>query len=572
VDKAWVIRRAGEVLALGNPRFARDIVRQALETFGRQADLLWILADTELANGDVIAGLASLDEALAVGPLDPASLARQIRILRGCGFWRQALSVVEAVPEDLRGDPVLQAELGNFYRACECPGHAVDGYGRRWDLPRASRAARRWCWLRSGGPSRWLRQRAVALEEVSLQDLRHSSGYIDGVSAVEGLDSRQVQRVCAKLETNRYRFHRRWYGWFAVHRLGYRLIPLAAIPVWLVLLLVVSLANFTTGLAGAPGFAAVSAAVATIPVILAVRVTLGSNGQYRVVWSGRAVVIFLFLVIVGEAAAAEGYARRFLPASGFQGAIVLGLVAAPAAFACLPIAWAAVYIRLDRRFRRIIRQDPVIEAIDSLLIILYELRSPRVYREMGERIYHCKYLEYTAHLLTRDLLPHSKVSRLGASDWLERRAAGWAEAIRHMQRQIIAPVPGGHGKIEALLVHEIRCLVTGDLGALAWREPPPPPSRRTTLRKQAISAARAMVVAALPLAVVLAAQPFLHPSSSLFDWARIVTAIWALLYVLLSIDPALRDKLGAARDLADLIQTAPTPARHNVQHRHPTEP
>jgi hypothetical protein len=123
-----------------------------------------------------------------------------------------------------------------------------------------------------------------------------------------------------------------------------------------------------------------------------------------------------------------------------------------------------------------------------------------------------------------------------------------------------------------VLVHEIRCLVTGDLGALAWREPPPPPSRRARLRKQAISATRAVVVAALPLAVVLAAQPLLHASSSLFDWARIATAIWALLYVLLSIDPAMRDKLGAARDLADLIQTAPTSAGHNVQQQHPEKP
>ena len=236
VDKAWVIRRAGELLALGNPRFARDIVRQALETFGRQADLLWILADTELANGDVIAGLACLDEALAVGPLDAASLARQIRILRGGGFWRQALSVVEAVPEDLCGDPLLQAELGNFYRACECPDMQWTAMGAAGIFPGHPARPGGGAGCAREARQRWLRQRALALEEVSLQDLRHSSGYIDSVSTVEGLDSRQVQRVCAKLETNRYRFHRRWYGWFAVHRLGYRLIPLAAIPVWLVLL------------------------------------------------------------------------------------------------------------------------------------------------------------------------------------------------------------------------------------------------------------------------------------------------------------------------------------------------
>jgi hypothetical protein len=81
-----------------------------------------------------------------------------------------------------------------------------------------------------------------------------------------------------------------------------------------------------------------------------------------------------------------------------------------------------------------------------------------------------------------------------------------------MQRQLIAPVPGGQSKLEALLADEIRCLATGDLGALAWRELPPPPSRRATLRLQAISAARAITVAVLSFAAVLIVQPFLHAS------------------------------------------------------------
>jgi hypothetical protein len=170
--------------------------------------------------------------------------------------------------------------------------------------------------------------------------------------------------------------------------------------------------------------------------------------------------------------------------------------------------------------------------------------------------------------LTRDLLPQSRVSYLGSGDWLARRAAGRAEAIRHMQRQVIAPIPGRQGKAEALLAHEIRCLITGDLGAMAWREPPPPLPRRATLRRQAISAARAIVVAVLPLAVILAAQPFVHVSSALFGWARIAAAVWALLYVLLSIDPAMRDKISTARDLASLMQTAPTPANRDIQQHH----
>lgn len=171
-------------------------------------------------------------------------------------------------------------------------------------------------------------------------------------------------------------------------------------------------------------------------------------------------------------------------------------------------------------------------AADALLGVLYDLRSGRACRPVGQRLLQCRFLEYAANRLSRDLLPEPVVTSLGSGDWLARRAAGWAEAIRHIQRQVIAPVPGGQGKVEALLAHEIRCLVTGDLGALAWREPPAPLSRRATLRRQAVSAARAVVVAALPLAAVLAAQPLVHASPAVFGWARIATAIWALLYVL----------------------------------------
>jgi hypothetical protein len=59
--------------------------------------------------------------------------------------------------------------------------------------------------------------------------------------------------------------------------------------------------------------------------------------------------------------------------------------------------------------------------------------------------------------------------------------------------------------------------------------------------------------AALPLAAVLAAQPFLHTSTGLFGWARIATAAWALLYVVLSLDPAIRDKIDTANQVAGIL-------------------
>lgn len=108
-DAARVVRRAEELLAERDSRTAREIVLEALEAFGRRADLLLVLADAEFAGGDAVAGRECLAEALALNSREPASLARRIVILRLNGFWREALSAVHALPVDIREDPLVRA-------------------------------------------------------------------------------------------------------------------------------------------------------------------------------------------------------------------------------------------------------------------------------------------------------------------------------------------------------------------------------------------------------------------------------------------------------------------------------
>ncbi len=255
------------------------VLREALDAFGRRADLLWAQAEAEFACGDAVAGRESLAEALAASAGEPTAVTRQIRILGSNGFWREALSAVQVLPGDLRENPLVRSAVGNFYRACGLPAHAADGYGPRHGLPRTARASQLWCWLRSGGPFSLLRRKSFAREEKVLQVMWRPPTYITSISDVEGLDAQQAQRVRAHLETLNYRQYRQWYEWTALNRAGYRLIPLAAVPVWLVLLAITSLAGFTPGPIGIQGFAAVSAVVAIIPVIAVVLAMLepGAN-------------------------------------------------------------------------------------------------------------------------------------------------------------------------------------------------------------------------------------------------------------------------------------------------------
>lgn len=109
-------------------------------------------------------------------------------------------------------------------------------------------------------------------------------------------------------------------------------------------------------------------------------------------------------------------------------------------------------------------------------------------------------------------------------------------------------------KAEATLIHEIRCLATGNLGSLAWREPPARLPRRVVFRRNAIIVFRTLLVAALPLAAVLAAQPIVHLNAGVFGWARIAFATWALLYLVISLDPAIREKIDTTSQVVSLLR------------------
>jgi hypothetical protein len=389
-DESWVIRRAAEIARDGSPGQAGELVRDAMGVLGRRPDLLWVLARAELADGDLAAGREHLDEAVAAGPRDAASVARQVTALSGAGFWRDALAVVREAG-DLRGDPLVRTAAGNFFRACHCPAHAADSYGPSIGLDRPARMSRRWCWLSSGGPSARLRRAAEAQEETSLQELLHPPAYMASLSSIDGLDAGQVRRVQAQLETNGYRYTRRWHVFVALHRVGYRLIPLAVMPVWLVLVAAVALGDFDTGTAGAAGFAAVAAVITTIFVIAVVRAMLRPAGRYRDGISGRAIIIFLSAVIPVEAAAAEAYAHRALPSSGLPAAVVLGLVAAPAAITCLPVAFVTVFFPQDRWVRQAVRQDRLLQTIDLLLEVWHDLRSGHSFPSVQWRLRRCRY-------------------------------------------------------------------------------------------------------------------------------------------------------------------------------------
>jgi hypothetical protein len=554
---ASAVRRAGELLDDGDVREARELVTGVLDAGGTRAVLLWTLADVEFADGDLVVGQALLAEAVDESGQHAAAVARQLHVLSRNGLWRDGLLTAEEIPANLRHDPLVRAEAGDFYRSCGCRAHASECYGPPDGLRRSARAARRWCRLRSGGPFALIRRKIRSREETNLLSKLRQGRSDTRLLGKVGLDERQAQRSRIKVETLHYRLIRLSYGWGAAARAGYRLIPAVILMMWLVLLAVTYAGGFASGLADTAEAAACSASIAAAFVVLVVVILVKHDlrPRFRLRVSTRIFIVYFFVVGVLESAAGEGYDRHILPIAGWRAWIVLGLIVMPAAIACLPAGGMIGFGLWRWRVRRLAREDCLLVVLDILLSTLDYLRSETGYRTISDRLARARELEYAARCLTRDLLPSRTTTYLGSGDWLVQRTAGWAEALIHMQRQIVASIPAGQTKLEALLIHEIRCLATNDLGTLAWRQPPPPLPRRTVLRRQAITVVRTILVAGLPLAVVLITQQFLHVGPGVFGWSRITTGIWALLYVMLSLDPAIRDKIDAAHEIAGLLHT-----------------
>ena len=353
------------------------------------------------------------------------------------------------------------------------------------------------------------------------------------------------------------------YQWRYRNELGYaiafwqlRLLPAACLPVWLVLYLIVSSVTFLSGTPGVVLGTLISAAVSVVLAILLLRSQVRSDLTLRSILRPTSTLFafLLVLALLAEIAVAEGYDQHALPTSDWWAWVVFGLVVLPAVCASMLVAAAIEAVLGTWWILKVPRGNCQVVLLDMLLNMLLDMQSRQLDLEL--RMYWSRRLEWAARWISSDLLPSAFLSFLGSGDWLRRRAAGWAEALRYMQREVIASVPGGQPKLEARVRHEIQCLAIGDLGALAWRRPPPPPSRRTTRARKMIEILRTLMAGGIPLGAVLAAHAVLHFNTGVFQWLIIVTGVWALLCIVTIIDPAIRDKIDTAQSLTSAIREA----------------
>jgi len=552
---------AEQLLEQGEMRAARELIEKKLHADGNRAELLSTLADVEFADGNVMAGRKRLAQAAEANGRNAEITARQIRVLGRNGLWREGLRAVESIPEEVSRASQVRAEAGDFYRRCGCPAHAARCYGSRDGPSTRVRVARLWCWLLSGGPCARTRRKANKWEEEKLLSwLRQPIGYTNQLDHIPGLQKPDALRVRTELGRLQYPRWHLWMRWLAVDRWAYRRQPAAVFVAWPVLFVISRQTGFASGPPGTFWGSALSAVIAIAPVVLLAVLLFRPDWQPRnsnlMVSNG---AVFACFVASGLAVAAVigAYDQHALPTAGVWSWVVLGALAVPLTLLCyfaIGLIGNSLWLW---QLRRLVRKDCPLAVLDVLLAVLDDLRDPRECPHLGQRLNQAAGLEYAARRITRDLVPTFYIGYLASGDWLTEQAAQWAEALRQMQREMVASVPGIPAQTEAALADEIRCLATGDLGALATCALPLRPSRRD----RAVSAFRTVLEALLPLVLVLAAQPIvhgiLHRTPGLWYWFLIGTIAWALFVVLLWLDPALRDKIETVSQMTGLAGRRP---------------
>lgn len=550
-------QRARELLEAEDISAAREVTEEALRTSPDRPELLWLLADVELADDNQQAGMCCLAKAVEASGGDAGAIGRQIGALSENYLWRAALIVIEHLPVQVRDNLAVRTAIGNFYRAIACHAHAIEGYGDRTGLSSSTKAKRRLSWLRSGGPFPLVRRRTHSWEESQmLARLRKGVRASAQLSAVPNLDSLEAHRLKVRMENSDYEWWYRYELLYAIFFWQLRLLPIVCLPVWLVLYLIVSSVSFLSGTPGVVLGTLISAAVSVGLAILLQRTQVRSDLTVRSLLRPTPMLFafFLALAVLAEIAVAEGYDQHALPTSGWWAWVVFGLAVLPAVCASMLVAAAIEAVMGTRWILKVPRGNCQVTLLEMLLRMLIDMQSRQLDLELS--IYWSRNLEWAARWVSSDLLPSGFLSFLGSGDWLRRRAAGWAEALRYMQREVIASVPGGQPKLEARVRHEIQCLAIGDLGALAWRRPQPPPSQRTTRARKMVEILRTLLAGGIPLGAVLVAHAVLHFNTGVFQWLIIVTGVWALLCIVTIIDPAIRDKIDTAQTLTSAIREA----------------
>jgi len=209
-------------------------------------------------------------------------------------------------------------------------------------------------------------------------------------------------------------------------------------------------------------------------------------------------------------------------------------------------------------YRRGMRRDPdrlAVECLGRLMDALTgprrDLADPRLRRAMARELHTlADVVEYGFAAVLR--LP-SADGNAALRDRLRRVAAG----IRSHQIAVAAPDVDTMVRLRHLVLACLGAVCTGRLGSLASVvDAEPRPVRRRALA--VVSALRLLLVASAPLTVVLVLRDRSIMPKETLGGAIAAATIWALVVLMMALDPQFNTRIGAVRDLMSALRSGNT--------------
>lgn len=528
---------------------AREMLARALANWGDRADLLLRLAEVEKDSGHFEQAMSYFGRAVALDPADPVLVSAYADFLAGSGMPRQALEVLSQIPDAMAKNPRMRAVAGSIHLGARWYGLACDAYGDPRDLPPESRGARRRCWLRSGGPLKFVRRRVRRFDEDAR---RHWYSWSAELSSLDDL-ARLKGFAAAKLkgEIDLYMRARAstWVhleaaeGWLR-RRLPYVIAGVA----WIAAFIAQELFWHQAGAAAAAVVATVTTGGALVLRRPAIKFANAARSLSDVAMRGAfaaAITVGGGLTLIIAVAAPPAW-------PGVLGMILLGTAAIVTVGAA--ILNAAIFLTIIR-LRDLRRTWPRALILWMLTDLLSEVSLPDMRNDFDQRAAWVRDLERTAKLMERALPGVIPWRDLQTTQWASERARGAASALRRMKRWIAAPTAGSWDRLIVALRQELGALASGDLGALRWAPPPPPEAAWQRVLRATLATIRVLIVTVVPIAAVAVLQVALKVTSHYITIAWVASISWAVIYLLVTIDPTVPGKIELARGIFGAIST-----------------
>jgi tetratricopeptide (TPR) repeat protein len=552
VDNRTLYERVDELYDQDRDAEAKQEIVNALAVDGEDDSALFLLALHEAyREDDYASAVMHFERSIELDPQSSAGPRTYIELVQSIHLLRHALDFLSGLPPEVTKLPSIRSSLGSLYSQAGWHALAFDAYGGWIGLSRDAMRSKLYSWIRRGGPIRPLRLWIKKLNNDSFRLWKTWStnlGILDTLDYPQGLAAEIIRgRVDMYIQSWATSMTR----WDAV-KSSARLLVFAAMV----------LGGWSAAFELRSGMYSpriVFASTATLIALLAWGlISAIGTASKRSQLIGRSIACALSVGGGFFLATALPSSSRLISALAYP-LIIGGLGAAASMVSAL-----AVEVTAGAKLNKIRESWPREAVIDYLLDVLKTLTSLEDKNDLSVRRGMIYKIEYAARRLERDLPKIFESSDSQTDEWLRTRAAGCAEALRHLKREIIVANAETWDRLAVLLRKEIGALATGDWAGLRWISPPPKAANVRSWWRIAIVVLRTVVVMAIPLIATFTLDPVLDLAPKTFGIAKIVSVAWAILYFLLTIDPTLQKKIETVRSVIGTIQesrSAPPPSQ-----------